>query len=113
MNGVAQIGPSIRIKGNITAQEPLTIAGEVVGNIDVSGHQLVVTEAARVTADIVAHTLVIGGFVTGKLCAEGGVVVQHTATVAGEMSAPSISVSDGAQLQARFQIAGRRGAAAA
>lgn len=113
MDAVAQIGPSIRIKGDITAQEPLTIAGQVTGNIDVSGYRLIVTEAARVTADIVAHTVVIGGFVTGKLCAEGGVVVQQTATVKGEMLAPSLAVSDGAQLQAKFEIAGKRGAAAA
>ena len=109
---VAQIGPSIRINGDITAQEPLTIAGEVTGNIDVSGYHLIVTQAARVTADIVAHTVVIGGFVTGRLCAEGGVVVEQTATVEGEMSAPSLSVSDGAQLQAKFEIAGKRAAVA-
>jgi cytoskeletal protein CcmA (bactofilin family) len=113
MDAIAQIGPSIRINGDITAQEPLTIAGQVVGNIDVSGYHLVVTEAARVTADILAHTVVIGGFVTGKLCAEGGVVVQQTATVEGEMSAPSVAISDGAQLKAKFEIAGRRRIAAA
>jgi cytoskeletal protein CcmA (bactofilin family) len=111
MDAFAQIGPTIRIKGDITAQEPLTIAGHVVGNIDVRGYRLVVTEAARVTADITAHTVVIGGFVTGRLCAEEGVVVHQTATVEGEMTAPSLSVSDGAQLQAKFEIVGKRTAA--
>jgi cytoskeletal protein CcmA (bactofilin family) len=108
MDVVAQIGPSIRIHGDITAQEPLTIAGHVTGKIDVSGYRLVVTEAAHVTADIIAHTLVIGGAVTGKLRAEEGVVVHQTATVAGEMTAPLVSVSDGAKLQAKFEIVGRR-----
>ena len=111
MDVVAQIGPSIRIHGNITAQEPLTIAGHVSGKIDVRGYRLVVTEAARVTADIIAHTLEIGGTVTGKLCAEEGVVVHQTATVAGEMTAPLVSVSDGAQLQAKLEIVGRRAVA--
>src|SRR5262249_13399434 len=112
MDVVANIGPSIRIRGDITAQEPLTIAGHVVGHIDVSGYRLVVTEAAHVKADIVAHTLVIGGFVTGRVSAEGRVVVQPTATVEGEMTAPTLSVSDGAQLQAKFQIVGKRAGAA-
>ena len=32
MEAIAQIGPSIRIKGNISAQEPLTIAGAVIAS---------------------------------------------------------------------------------
>ena len=108
MDAVAQIGPSIRIKGNITAQEPLTIAGQVDGSIDISGHRLVVTEAARVTANITAHTMVIGGAVFGRLNAAAAIVVKKTATVEGELAAPSVSVDDGAQLQGKFAIAGAR-----
>ena len=110
MEPVAQIGPSIRIKGDISAQEPLTISGHVVGNIDVSGYRLVLTEAAHVDADIIAHTVVIGGVVNGRLCAEGTVLVQQTATVAGELAAPSVAVVDGAQLQGKFEITGKRAA---
>jgi cytoskeletal protein CcmA (bactofilin family) len=109
MEAVAQIGPSIRIKGDITAQEPLTIAGHVTGSIDLGGHALVVTEGGHVNADILALTMVIGGVVKGKLRAERGIVVQKTATVSGELAAPSVSVIEGAQLQGKFQIAGTRG----
>jgi len=108
MESTAQIGPSIRIKGNISAQEPLTIAGHVTGTIDVSGYLLVLTEAAQVDADVLAHTVVIGGSLNGKLCAEGAVVVERTATVAGELAAQAVSVVDGAQLQGKFEIAGTR-----
>ena len=110
METVAQIGPSIRIKGDITAQEPLTIAGQVDGSIDLSGHRLVVTEAGRVTADITAHTMVIDGVVNGRLSAAGAIVVRRTATVEGEIAAPSVSVDDGAQLQGKFEITGKRAA---
>ncbi len=108
MDTVAQIGPSIRIKGDITAQEPLTIAGQVDGSIDVSGHRLVVTEAGRVTANITAHTMVIGGVVCGRLNAAGTILVKQTATVEGEIAAPSVCVDDGAQLQGKFEITGKR-----
>src|SRR3982751_2723131 len=108
MEATAQIGPSIRIKGNISAQEPLTIAGEVIGSIDVSGYHLVLTEASQVDADVIAHTVVIGGSLSGRLCAEGAVVIQKTATIAGEMIAPAVSVGDGAQLQGKFEITGTR-----
>jgi cytoskeletal protein CcmA (bactofilin family) len=110
MDPVAQIGPSIRIKGDITAQEPLTIAGQVDGSIDVSGHRLVVTEGGRVKANITAETMVIGGVVSGRLNAAGAIVVKQTATVEGELAAPSVCVDDGAQLQGKFEITGKRAA---
>lgn len=108
MQSAAQIGPSIHIKGEVSAQEPLTIAGHVVGTIDVSGHPLVVTDSGQVAADIVAHTIVIGGNVNGKLLADGRIVVSKTATFAGDLSAPAVSVDDGAVVQGRLEVAGRR-----
>jgi cytoskeletal protein CcmA (bactofilin family) len=111
MDAVAQIGPSIRINGNITAKEPLTIAGEVTGSIDLSGHHLVVTEAGRVVADITAQSMIIGGVVNGRLIAAGAIVIRQTATVEGELAAASMSVDDGAQLRGRFEVTGGRVAA--
>ena len=108
MNGVAHIGPSIHIKGQVSAQEPLTIAGHVVGSIDLTGHQLFVTDSGQIAADIVAHTIVIGGNVHGKVLADGRVIVNKTATVAGDISAPAVTVDDGALLHGRLDIAGRR-----
>lgn len=104
----AQIGPSIHIKGDIAAQEPLTIAGHVTGTIDVSGHALTLTEAARVTAEVIAHTIVIGGNVRGRLNADGRIVVMHTASVEADLEAPTVSVADGAHVKGRFAIAGKR-----
>ena len=108
MDAVAQIGPSIHIKGSITSQEPLTIAGQVDGSIDLSGHRLVVTEAGRVKANITAGAMVIGGSVSGRLNAAGAIIVKQTATVEGEVAAPSVCVDDGAQLKGKFEIAGAR-----
>ena len=108
MESVAQIGPSIHIKGAVFAQEPLTIAGHVTGTIDVSGHPLIVTDSGNIAADIVAHTIVIGGNVNGKLLADGRIVVNKTATFEGNLSAPAVSVHDGALVQGRLEVAGRR-----
>jgi cytoskeletal protein CcmA (bactofilin family) len=107
MSANAQIGPSIRINGDIAAQEPLTIAGHVTGTIDLSGHALTLTEAAQVKADVVAHTIVVGGHVNGRLNADGRIVVHQTATIEGDLSAPTVSVHDGAHVHGRFEIAGR------
>ena len=108
---IAQIGPSIRIKGQVFAEEPLTIAGHVSGSIDASGHPVIVTDSGDVSADIIAHTIVIGGNVHGNLLANGRIVVNKTATIAGDLSAPAVSVDDGALVQGRLEIAGRRSAA--
>jgi len=108
MPSAAYIGPSIHIKGEVRAQEALTIAGHVSGSIDVSGHPLTVTEAASVDADVKAHTIVIGGAVEGILTAEERIVVQQTASLAGEVMAPSMMVHDGARVRGRFDIAGHR-----
>lgn len=108
MHTTTQIGPSIHIKGEVTAKEPLTVAGRIDGSVDVAGHRLTITEAGHVTADIVAHTIVVGGTVSGTLCADASIIVQRTATIEGDLSAPSVSVDDGAQLQGRFEIGGKR-----
>jgi len=104
----ARIGPSIRIKGEVSAKEPLTVEGHVIGTIDLSGHELTVSEAAHIDADVVAHTIIIRGKVNGRLTAEARIVVQQTANVEGDLSAPAVKVDDGALLHGRVEVAGRR-----
>ena len=108
MHGVAHIGKTIQIKGEITAQEPLTIAGQVIGTIDVSGHPLTITESAAIEADVMARTIVISGTVEGTLQAEGLIVVEKTAMLSGDVSAPTVQLHDGATVHGRLDIAGRR-----
>ena len=108
MNTSALIGPSVHIKGEVSAREPLTIAGQVTGTIDVGGHPLTLTSVSRIDANIVAHTIVIAGSVNGRLNAEERIVVEQTATLNGDVSAPSLTVHDGAVLQGHLDIAGHR-----
>ena len=108
MHAIAYIGKTIRITGEITAQEPLTIAGQVIGTIDVTGHPLTVTETAVIEADVMARTIIISGTVTGTLQSEGSIVVEKTATLKGDVSAPSVTLHDGATVHGRMDIAGRR-----
>jgi cytoskeletal protein CcmA (bactofilin family) len=108
MHGVAHIGKSIQIKGEVTAEEPLTIAGQVIGTIEVSGHPLTVTETAAIDADVMARTIIVSGTVNGTMQAEGLIVVEKTATLSGDVSAPSVLLHDGATVNGRLDIAGRR-----
>lgn len=108
MDMAAQIGPSIRIKGEITASEPLTIAGSVDGSIEVEGHPLTIAAGGRVSATLIAHTIVVGGSVNGRLNAGARIVVRDTATIEGDLSAPTVSLADGATVQGRVETAERQ-----
>jgi cytoskeletal protein CcmA (bactofilin family) len=98
MSMSAGIGQSIRIKGEIVAREPFLISGHVDGTIDVDGHMLTIAEGATVAATVTADTVVIQGKVTGELSATTKIVVRETATIEGGLSAPSISIADGASV---------------
>lgn len=108
MESIAKIGASIRIKGEVTSREPLTIAGHVEGTIDADGHAVTVEEGGKVTATITADTIVVAGQVNGSLMAAGHIVVRESAAIEGELSAPSVSVADGALLHGRVETAQRK-----
>jgi len=109
MSTTAHIGTSIVIKGQITAKEPLTIAGIVDGTIQVDGHPLTILAGAQVNAKtIVAHEVIIGGNVTGQIDATGRIVVRETAHIEGDLTAPSVSVAEGAILKGRIQTGERK-----
>ena len=111
MDTTARIGPSIHITGSVTASEPLTIAGHVDGTIAVDGHALTVDVGGRVQASVTAHTIVIGGSVNGRLNAGARIVVRETATIEGDLSAPAVSLADGATVHGKVETAARRGSA--
>ena len=107
MSAAALIGPAIRIKGQVTAREPLTIAGTVDGSIDVSGHPVTIAAGGRISANIVADEIVVGGDVKGQLDANVRIRVNETANVEGDMKAPKVSVADGAKFQGKVQTAAK------
>jgi cytoskeletal protein CcmA (bactofilin family) len=109
MSTTAHIGTSIYIKGQIQAKEALTIAGRIDGTIQVEGHTLTILAGAQVSAaTIVAHEVILGGDVTGKVDATGRIVVRETARVEGDLTAPSISVAEGAIIKGRIQTGERK-----
>src|SRR3954469_2835490 len=105
METMARIGPSIRIKGEVISREPLTISGHVDATIDADGHPLTVDDGGKVTATITAHTIVVAGKVHGSLCADARIIVRETAMIDGDLSAPAVSLAEGAQVQGRVETA--------
>jgi cytoskeletal protein CcmA (bactofilin family) len=108
MNSNAAIGPTIRIKGEVHASEPLLIEGHVDGSIEVSGHGVILSASGRLEGHITADTVVVEGTVNGRLDAAGRIVVRETANIQGELFAPSVSLADGALVLGRVETSGAR-----
>jgi cytoskeletal protein CcmA (bactofilin family) len=111
MESTALIGPSIRIKGELSAREPLVIAGHVDGSVEVEGHQVTIVESGNVTATVQADTIVVAGTVNGILNAASRIIVRATAVIEGDLSAPSVSLADGATVHGRVETSKRTGKA--
>jgi cytoskeletal protein CcmA (bactofilin family) len=107
METMATIGPSIHIKGEVTSGEPLLISGQVEGTVSVDGHALSVDGSGRLTATVIADTIVVSGWVSGSLRAGARIVVRDTATIDGDISAPIIALADGATVHGRVETSQR------
>ena len=99
-------GSTLVIKGEITAQEPLSIAGRVDGTIDAQGYMVTIHAGAQVSADIAADAIVVSGAVRGSLAAGRRIELHAGAEVDGDVSAPNAAIEDGAFLHGKVHVTG-------
>ena len=91
----AVIGSTIRIKGDVSGDENLTVDGTVEGTISVKQHILHVGKNGRVNADVFAKIIRIEGHVEGNLRAEEQVLLRASGVVRGNISSPRLTMEDG------------------
>lgn len=103
MDQRAGIGSTVVIKGELSAQEDVVIAGRVEGLINVSGHLVMVESGAHVMGDITAKGIVVAGNVTGSLLAEERIQIRSGAELEGDLAAPKITMADGAIVCGRVE----------
>ncbi len=92
---VSVLGASLRFKGELRGEEDLRILGQVEGSIMLSKY-LTVGPEGRVKADIQAHIIAVQGTVEGDLTADTSIAITETGHLTGDIHAPSINISDGA-----------------
>ena len=107
MQNPARRGSTLVIRGEITAQEALTIAGQVDGTIDVAGHMVTVEQGALVAADISAAAIVVCGKVQGTLAAASRIHLHASAEVQGDLNTPRLAVEDGATMKGKVHVEGQ------
>jgi cytoskeletal protein CcmA (bactofilin family) len=100
----ANIGKSLQIKGELSGNEDLTIEGRVEGKISLDGHNLTIGENGRVTAEIQATSVVVGGELRGNITAEQNVEVAATGTMLGDIRAPRVALADGARFKGSIDM---------
>lgn len=97
-------GQTIVIKGEISGSEDLTIAGRVEGQINLDGRVLTLAPGSHVKGNIVAGTVVASGEVDGSIAATARLEVKNTAVIDGDLSAPSLLIAEGAQVNATIEM---------
>jgi cytoskeletal protein CcmA (bactofilin family) len=97
--GSANIGPSIQIKGELQGDEDLTIDGRVEGKIDLREHHLTIGPNGKIKADLYARNIVIAGDVTGSAYAMERVEIAPSGRLSGDITAPRITIADGAHFK--------------
>jgi cytoskeletal protein CcmA (bactofilin family) len=90
------LGPTLRFKGELQADEELLIRGQVEGSITHT-QRITVCAEGIVKANVRAQIIAVEGTVEGDLQAEKAVYVKETARLKGNIHAPSVSIVDGAQ----------------
>ncbi len=88
------IGPNTHVKGDIQGDGGLRVDGVVEGTIEVTGN-LVITESAKVRAEIKANNISVAGAIQGNVTATR-VEILDTGRVWGDLTVKSLLVNEGA-----------------
>ena len=107
-----RVGASLRIKGEISANEDLLVEGTVEGPIHLADHKLTVGLGAKLTSDVVAREIIVQGSVKGNLRASERIEIMKNGTVIGDLTTARILIEDGARFRGSIEI-DRKGSPAA
>lgn len=97
------LGPTLRFKGELSAQEDLIVQGSVEGSITHT-QSLTVGTDGTMKGDVRARVIVIDGKVEGDLYATESVNIRATAKVKGNIFAPRVGISEGAFFQGQIEM---------
>jgi cytoskeletal protein CcmA (bactofilin family) len=104
VSGTAHIGRSVAIKGELSGSEDLYIDGNVEGNIELPGSNLMVGPNGRVRAGIRARAVIIEGKVDGDIEATERVELRKTAVLMGSIVTQRVSIEDGAYFKGGVDV---------
>ncbi len=98
------IGPGVKVKGEISGKEDLTVHGQFEGIIDLKKSQVIVSKTGTINAEVYGKLITIAGEVRGNLFGEEKIVLQPSGVVRGNLTAPRIHVQDGARFKGNVDM---------
>ena len=101
---LAQIGKSLKLKGEIMGNEDLYIDGEVEGTVELKGNSLTVGPNGNVHADVSAHSITILGRLQGNVKVGERTEIRKTGSFEGELLTAQIVSEDGAVFRGSIDI---------
>lgn len=102
---IAVLGPTLRFKGELSAEEDFILQGRIEGSINHTQSVTIGTDGS-VVGNIYARVVVVDGSVEGDLHGVESVVVHETGRVAGNIFAPRVGLVDGAVFNGRIDMSG-------
>lgn len=103
-NEPASIGKGLVVRGEISGSDSLVIEGRAEGNIHLDGNRVTVGRNGQASANISAREVVVMGKVRGNITATDRVDIRAEGAVIGDLSAPRISIEDGAFFKGAIDI---------
>jgi len=98
------LGTSLFLKGELTGEDDFVIEGEFQGKIDLKNNNLTVERGGKVKADIQIKNITVSGEVKGNIHASEKVFIAKEGYVKGDITAPRISIADGAQFKGTVKM---------
>jgi cytoskeletal protein CcmA (bactofilin family) len=102
--GIARLGPSLFLKGELSGEEDVVIEGQYKGKIDLANHNIMVGHGAKVKGDIQVKNITINGTVEGNIDASGRIFISKEGQMKGDLKAPKISIMEGARFKGSVRI---------
>jgi cytoskeletal protein CcmA (bactofilin family) len=109
---VAVLGPTLRFKGELSAEEDFILQGSLEGSISNPQCVTIGTEGS-VIGDIKARVITIDGKIEGDLYGDESVVVHESGRVTGNIYAPRVGIVEGAFFSGRIEMGGKPAASTA
>jgi cytoskeletal protein CcmA (bactofilin family) len=97
------IGQGITIEGEVTSDDEVVVGGVVRGKLAIEG-QLTIESEGVVEADIGAHSVSIGGSVTGNVTASERVDLLAGGRLVGDVKAARLTIADGASFKGNVDM---------
>lgn len=100
----AVIGRSIHINGDLRGEEDLRIEGDVNGTIQLKNNSLTIGKDGKIRADVYAKNVTVDGLMEGDLYGSERVTIRKSARVLGNITAPRVSLEDGARFKGSIEM---------